>query len=152
VFKAIQSKKGALEKTLKCDLPLYGEVMAALGGTTTIVSEDKCFEGGIRNGESPGLGGPAMKTESKPLQIAGKTRAFWDEVLARPVPTMVRWVIHLSEGKDASSLKELAKLDAMGAQYAQNRMTSIVHRCPLHGRRVQAARRARVERDLVPFV
>jgi hypothetical protein len=103
--------------------------MAALGGTTTLVSEDVCWEGGIRNAEQPNLGGPAMKTVGDPLQLRGKSRTFWDQVLANPTPPL-QFVIHLSEGKDASSLAELAKLEAMGPAYAQNRVTSIVHGIP----------------------
>jgi 5-methylthioadenosine/S-adenosylhomocysteine deaminase len=130
VFKAMQSAKAQLEKKLKCDLTLYGEVMAALGGTTTIVSEDSCFGTGIRNGESPDLGGPAMKTVQDPLQLRGSSRAFWDQALASQRPSVNRFVIHLAEGRDASSLAEWGKLEAMGAPYTQNRLTSIVHGIP----------------------
>jgi len=130
VFKVIQSTKGTLEKKVQCDLTHYGEAMAALGGTTTIVSEDRCFDDGIRNGEQPNLGGPFMKTVGEPLQLRGASRTYWDAALARANPPVARFVIHLAEGKDAASLNELAKLEAMGPAYASNQITSIVHGVP----------------------
>jgi cytosine/adenosine deaminase-related metal-dependent hydrolase len=130
VFTAAQRAKSAVEKAVKCDITRYGEIMAALGGTTTIVSEDKCFGDGIRNGESPDLGGPWMRTVGDPLQLRGASRTYWDQALAQTSALSGRFVIHLSEGKGASALAELTKLDAMGPQYAQNHVTSIVHGLP----------------------
>lgn len=130
VFTAAQRAKSAAEKLVGCDLTRYGEVMAALGGATTIVSEDKCFGDGIRNGEQPDLGGPAMRTVGDPLQLRGASKTMWDAALASPVPPVARFVIHLAEGRDASSLNEFNKLEAMGAPYTQNRITTVIHGVP----------------------
>ncbi|MBI3072034.1 MAG: amidohydrolase family protein [Deltaproteobacteria bacterium] len=132
VFKDFQKLKSTLDRKLKCDVTLYTEVMAALGGTTTIVSEDKCHTGGIRNAENPGLGELKMGgTVGDPLQLRGKTRTKWEAILSNPTPPVTRFVIHLAEGRDASSLKEWTKLEAMGPPFVQNRITSIVHGIPL---------------------
>lgn len=119
----------ALRDSVFCDMNLYGEIRALVGGTTSIVGTRKadCVAGLVRNlDHASGFYG---LLDSDAQHLWNSVNLPNERELKELVPTMAKarfegFLVHAAEGFDAESKSEFAKLDRLGLLTAR---TAIVH-------------------------
>ena len=117
-YKDFVRSVNANEGTYKCEQVKYGEVVAMLGGTTTMEgtynTDLKCFRTLVHNAEHSELSSTTRTNiggiDSVTATAAASLRA---DMLASP-PKTTAYILHLGEGIDAKSEAEFGKLVAAG--------------------------------------